>query len=556
MKKLSTLLLTGVVAFGFAACNQEKGGNTPATEGKTNAKLVFSENLRAVTDGQDNAEGTTEESKVAQALFFAAGNTFDKTLTNVAGFTATGAEESKAYESPVFEYTGTMGAGIQSALIVNYTGLTANDQKADLTVGIDKLSTLAKDAGFTMSSKSNEAIEIKENVKAEEVAADNNLFPYTVERVVSKVQVQKATDVTINNITKGPRDANAGVAKYEGTFANYRYALAGSAKNLYLFADKAGDRTVDPTSQKYNNYESAIHGLAASTFKTVADQKVFDVRRDVQKVSDLSLVTLFPTEASADVNFTKLNSLPLAEGETNFKASNSDKNGIYFLENSCNNAADYSDIAQVKVYANFSPSANLWKAKADKKGVEAATFDDIKNDRDVTVDVTKEWVNSLTSEDKTRIGADLTGDETTGYKLTMHIKAGTFFLGKTTLKLYTDPEAARLDNETTTFVYVAGKMLWQTPANGQIKDKKYIQTDTRRNNIYSLLVNEILGLGDNYDPQDPTDPNAPKPDPEDNPDEPKKPEDHPINKDKTNIKVQAKILKWNLVYRTTGLISE
>lgn len=78
--------------------------------------------------------------------------------------------------------------------------------------------------------------------------------------------------------------------------------------------------------------------------------------------------------------------------------------------------------------------------------------------------------------------------------------------------------------------------------------------DTRRNNIYALSIASFSSRGFNYDPNDPNDPNLPKPDPKD-PDEDPTPDHHDndLEPEKGFMRVEAKVLPWNLVTRDVHL---
>jgi len=87
--------------------------------------------------------------------------------------------------------------------------------------------------------------------------------------------------------------------------------------------------------------------------------------------------------------------------------------------------------------------------------------------------------------------------------------------------------------------------LWnrQTNADG----KTIVNANTRRNNTYLLTITAFQGLGMPWDPSDPKDPYLPKPDPD--PTEPTNPENPDIEKEETYMRVEAKVLQWNLVSR-------
>ena len=552
MRKVTTTVAAALVAFSFAACNKTDNEAAPEiAQGNTYAQLTFQETgLRAIQDGQNDAPGIEGESRVKNASFFAGSASQAVAMSEVDDFTPTGAEEDKAYKSEVFEYKGVMGSEISSGLVVNLNTLSPADFKANKKLNIAELGKLTSndtDGGFVMSSKTDNKITITEGAKATEddVKAKGNYFSYQVERVASKAQASTPAGGVEINITIGGQKNPFGAA----VLKDQRYALAGSAKEVYLFADKAGTRELG-TDQTYGaKYETAIHGVAATTINA---QGMYEKQRDLQKVSDLSLTTL-----SDDADFATLNSLPLVADAKYQTESN--KNGIFFLENDVDSQdPDYSDVAYFKVYGKFEPADNIFKLNDAKDGVVKATMADVNADREEKVVVTEEWYNA--NKDNFGAGADVKKDEVADgepqtYTVTVKIAAGSIFYNPANRRFYTSPLAARVDNgdknqKVETILYKGGKMLWQTPANGQYEAKYF---NTRRNNIYSIQVNEITGLGLNFDPADPTDPNCPKPNPEDNPDEKPHKDDNKVIKKTTNIQVEAKILKWNLVYRGVSL---
>lgn len=539
MKKISTIVLAGALAVGFASCNKANNSGIPEEGGSTYAQLTFKEAVDGPrADGQNDADGITGESEVANATFFVDGKSNAIAMNPLTSFTATQTEE-KAYTSGVFEYKGAMGAGLKSGLVVNLNTLTPSDFNADGTKGIDQLATFAKKSSFVMSSKATQEIEIKENVEKTDVAAGNNQFTYDVERVVSKAQASLPGDEVTVAIKEG------GVASFgNAAVKDFRYSVAGSAKEVYLFADHAGDRALG-MNNVYKNYTSAIHSVPATTY----ENGMYKVQRPLQKVSEKSLVTL-----ASDTKFAEMQSLELKKDDKFDTQSN--ENGIFFLENSVNSDdPDYADIVYFKFYGKFEPAADLYKLEGDK--VVAATMADVDKDREEKVIVSEKWVNDNNLASDPDITKTTEGGVTT-YTLTVKIAAGSIFYNPANRRFYTSPNAARVDSgdktkAVETILYKGGKMLWKTPANNQVASKYF---DTRRNNIYSVQVDKITGLGSNFDPADPADPNVPKPDPKDNPDEkPHKDEDKVITKT-TNIEVQAKILKWNLVYSKRELGSQ
>lgn len=511
MNKYSTLLLAGAVALSFAACQKDNtsGVVNPDSATGTFASIKASEaGLRAVTDSQNDAEGVGGESLIVNGTFYA------EAPSTVTGATVTGltfnpvVEGVETYwQTPVFKYTGKTGDGINSALALN--GLTPIPAlAAETEVQIADLSKLAAETGFTMTSKSATAINIKPDIAETDVKAGTNQFDYVVERVVSKVQVAQSESFKED---------------LKGTVKDLRYAVAGSAKKAYYFTDHAGNRTLDTTTPATGYgaaYKSAIDAVPASTF----NGEELTGLRDLQKVSDVSLVAV-----GADDQWAKLNSIPLSEGDGAVAHKASSTEGIFFLENSMAGfapAADksfkYADITYVKVYGTYVPGENeVWKL-------------DDSNPKNPPVPA------YATAEE---VAAERT-EEVDGQVYTW--KAGSFFKGDQTGKLYLTLSAAREDGNTKSQLYEGGKMVWLTPANKQVDNGVTVYPFTRRNNIYSLSIEAIKNFGDNFDPIDPTDPNVPKPN---NPDEPETTPDTPVDSHDTSIQVRAAILNWNIVSR-------
>lgn len=520
MNKYSTLLLAGAVALSFAACQKDNtsGVVTPDSTVGTFASIKASEaGLKAVTDGQADANGVGAESLVKDGLFYSAdGATVSGFLTTGLVFEPVQAAAEKYWQTPVFKYSGATGT-VNSALILNAPSTIALAAATEFQ--ISDLASLTADTGFTMTSPSKKEITIEANVAETEVKKGKNQFDYVVERVASKVQVTKGA---------GFKES------LQGELSDFRYSVAGSAKKVYAFADKAGSRTLstaDP-AKGYEGFESAIEGLAVSTYK---EGQQFDVRRDLTLVSDEAAKNVVAKGAGGD--WATLRSITLKDtGAATYNTASS-KEGIYFLENSLpasfvpskDNSYRYGDITYVKVYAKYVPAqGEVLKMNEDGTALVAATQEEVAKERTESAD----------------------GLEKTTYP------AGSFFRGQQTNKLYLDLKAARFDKNTKSELYKEGKMVWMTPANRQFADNDKTTTvyaETRRNNIYSLSVDAILNFGNNFDPIDPKDPNIPAPTPEENPDEPQEPQNPPVDEHTTSLQVRAAILKWNLVHRGVQL---
>lgn len=500
MKKVTSYLMVAAIALGFAACSNEDVPNTTQKDG-TFIQVSFSEAKTGTRASQADAVGTTQESKVVSAAFLAGATKVDFSAFTQSGNTWT-ANQAELYD-------GAFGV-IRTALVVNPVGTPTLN--ATTTKAIGDLATLANaTSGFTMTSVSTGTNTIEQGVeKAVAEAGTKNQFTFQVERVTSKVQVtQPDAGITVN------------VPGFSGaTIESPRFAVAGSATSVYLFADKAGTRQLDNTTNKYTNLETAIHNNPLSTYTG----GIYTPRTGVTKVSAAN--TLVGIGTGWDSN---LQSADIIK-DANYATTSYTNNGIYFLENSINHTitgkgqVKFSDITFVKVYAKFVPAAGQ-VLKLDGSDLVAATVEE---------------VNAGTTE--------IVGGET------ITNSAGTFYKGADDGKLYLTLTASRAAGNSKSEKYSGGKMVWKTPANGQLSgDGTYFAyLDTRRNNIYSLQITQITGLGDNYDPNDTTDPNIPEP--TDNPDEPDQDPDDPVDPAQTYVSVKATILDWNLVHR--GVILE
>lgn len=527
MNKVTTGLAAAIVALSFTACDKTNNGTDPVSSEGTYARLSFKEKpagTRALTDGQtENTPGTEGESQVTSAYFLTSAFSGKQTLTEIPGFTATGSEENKAYQSAPFLYTGAIGA-VNSGLVVNAPGaLTQANLKPEELITLAKaaapatattMEKYAKTGAFLMSTKSNVEIDIKDNVKKDQVAEGNNRFVYTVERVAAKLQV---------------------------------------------IAPEGGIVVEDLTS--------AIH----DNVPTTGEGENIVWRKDIQKVSDLVAWT-----NKTDADFATLNSLPIVNaGDEDLKKSTD--NGIFFLENSINATGNFMmhDVAHAKFYAKFSfkPEQKVYGVAVDGEGnksIVEVSVDELGKMRKDMVEVSKEWVDDLSEEYRQKLingkkdklqrtpalyERDVVDGVPGRYELRVIIKPGSFFVGKTTGKVYATLSAARLDGNKSSYLYNNGKMYWEVPANKQpnAAGDGTGYCDARRNNIYSLRVDRIKGLGDNWDNSDPDDPNIPKPKPGENPDEPDKPNPKPVDPKENYIQVEARLLQWNLVWRGVDL---
>lgn len=455
--------------------------------------------------------------------------------------------------TPVFEIGSKEATSVSRfSTLLNASGLSLthsdfNKQKVVSLSDFDQLVNTTDGAGkfkeFLMSATAEDAkknkMVILPDVAKEEVGVapkNKNLFELSVERVLSKVQVHKAATVDL----KGEVAAGKGTLKV----GELKYALAGSAKEAYLFRDFASESSKmidDPGEANHAMYE----GKTYIDGKVVpADWKGTTQHPFLQRVSD-------QMQGGAKINFAAKN-VDVAT------ASGSTTNGIYFLENSTREKItgrgqlEYNRIAYVKVYGTFTPTKALDYDKSNGKFKEVTDLS--ARSYKFTVAIKQEGYNQLVSElgseENTKDPADIWATWATGETYpTLNVKdpEGTFYLGLKDHKIYKTLLAAlKSGNGSNIRRYVEGRMVWLNPVNAQLvsePNNTFVKNaNTRRNNIYNLTIKGISGFGLPFDPVDPEDPNIPQPE---NPYQPI-PDSHikvdPLN---SRILIQTSVLKWN-----------
>lgn len=541
-------LIIGALLFG--ACTklssdeesiQKCGGNTSIRF----AVRVALEGSTRTIDQKDDPGTKGEQSVSSMTVLF--NNLPARTFSGL-----TPLNNSTVVSTPVFEVSERDAANVRRfSTLLNASGLALspsdfNKQKVVSLSDFDKLVNTTAGEGkfkeFLMTATAEKAdkntISILPGVKENEVgvAPDNkNLFQLSVERVFSKVQVHKAATVEL----KG-EEAEKGTLKVE----ELKYALAGSAKEAYLFRDFASEsrKMIDDT----NNANHAMYeGKTYIDDKEVpADWKGTTQHPFLQRVSD-------QMQGGAAINFATKN----VEVAT---ASGSTTNGIYFLENSTSKKItgrgqlEYNRIAYVKVYGTFIPTKALDYNESAGKFEEVT---DLTTERHynfpvaIEQEVYDQLVLELGSEENTNDPADIwVTMESNNPTLNVKDPAGTFYLGLKDHKIYRTLLAALHSGNGTSNIrrYVGGKMVWLSPVNAQlvtVPNVTYVKNaNTRRNNIYNLTIKGIWGFGLPFDPIDPKDPNIPQPE---NPYQPI-PDSHikvdPLN---SRILIQTSVLKWN-----------
>lgn len=576
MRKEMTALSAAVV-LALTACTRST--ETPKEElaGTTGVRLNISfskdfNQTRKVYDGQDkDVVGTDEENLVKDGLLYINDRTpVDLTFT-------VKPKQGNVWVSQIIE-TDRSGEVMMSPIINNNLGFNKLDFVKDKTVKIEQIEQLApysKDKGFVMTTTV-----AKDDVNKQTIQPDvkkpqeegKNLFKFKLERVVAKAQVWAADKIATDEVEK----------KF-GTLAtdNLKWSLAGSAKESYLFADQAGDKSLTD------------EGLYAKDFKTISANNKEAGKYDLMKQSDYAeKVGEYKESAAGLANFKSRDILK--EGVALNKEQDNGKSlekGIYFLEHALNetkgasNAYEktvtYGDIVYIKIYGK------LTIKKGKKVGYTFATtepkdfktkakelYEETQKDLSITAagdtDFGERWYvitvdkkgNWYTKHKETMKDFLADKDDNTAYYL-VHDKAGEFYASGdgANAVVYNSLIAALANGEKHVRKYWGGdkdfNVVYLTPANAQGPINEIYNCDTRRNNIYDLKLNSISGLGFNYDPNDPDkdgkpgDPNIPTPG-DDNPLEPE-PTNPPVNNTKTCLQVECTVLSWNLVQRALDL---
>lgn len=502
------LVLSGLVALGLgmAACSNED--INPVSQGGNNGTTFAGMYISAMQKGsrgiaQEDYAGREAESKL---------NTLDL-LSNVKNqhwsYSPTASEDinlfwEKTPKSGIFTVSPWMtNAGKQTvALILNQEGINSDlgtatnktfgsyqDAKGDIA----KLST---DDKFLMTSSVKD-IEVLDGISKEEVKSGTdhtkNVFSLDVERVVAQGLVAKS-----NSLNKTTSDGKGTI-----DLDNVTYAAINGAVETYLFGNHAGNRTLNEKGL-YQGFKSAID-----------DYKVYQNAQDPNgdaKNKLIRLGNLLPSKGSkTNDELGNYKAIAVSEDETNAKSTR----GIYFLENSVDKESfktkenkDYGfyRLAYAKIYAIYTPKEVLYLngGKLDKKEGTPNT---------------------------------------------------TFYKGADDGLIYETVEAAQasqLAPGQKVYTYTNGKCAYRALWNRQLGSdgKTVVNADVRRNNTYLLTIKAFQGLGMPWDPSDPNDPNLPKPGTKE---EGKTPENPDIEKEETYMRVEAKVLQWNLVSREVTL---
>ena len=497
-RKLSYLAMAALLL--LPACNKNNGSEpvNPAT-GNTYAGLnvVVGNSLRAEAD----EAGTASEQKVSKIDLI--GNS---TTGIVKSWNEGQADQPdvfwKATTTPSQElctvapfktpFDGTQMIGLFINNNVTLTGLNVQNAQ-NYTYGtaaglVTEIADLTNANNFAMTSKMDSKV-ISKGITEETVKTGTteaqNVFTFDIERVIAKGVVAKGSAL------KAETNDGKGKVKLD----DITFAAVNGAVKTYLFANHAGDRTMGADLQ-YNNYTSAIDGYvefaAAKDASAVKDNlvRLGNISKDKAQLGGYAAKNVYADEAAA-------------------KAAD----GIYFLENSVastamtdgNKAFGFYRFASAKVYATFTPTQLMKWNETDKK-MET-----------------------------------LTGDAIT--------EGMTFYKGVTDGFLYDSKASAKKSSvapNQDVVTYTNGRCGYYALWNRQEQPAKtVVNANTRRNNIYLLTITAFQGLGMPWDSSDPDDPNLPKPgdDPNVTPEEPS------IETQDSYMRVEAKILPWNLVTR-------
>lgn len=569
---LPHLVVSALMLLPLAGC---KGHSDEPTDGHRSAiqlqvtPRTLATGARAITDAQDiDVPGIDPEDKIRDGQLFI-GEDFG--LTASRSFNPKGGNKwSAKFEEKLTDPTSSKH---RIAAVINSSrlGLRGSDYTSESTVSLTDIDRMIGKS-FLMSStfgnKSKNFYTLAED-KCTDVRLD-------VERVVSKVQLRRAKDMTGEEMKE-----TYGLLQPD----KMTWAIAGSAKSAYLFTDNAGSLHLGD--------DGLYEGL-----KTISAKEKSMGGYDLMKLSNEGLSDNFKARSISTFESGKVE---------NNDHGLSTKDGIYFLEHALNEtkaatpydkSVTYKDVTYVKIYAGLTPTKGY---RIDNKKVTFlrhkvfATQDEAVDgftesdpaatsgtpqspelldqqllkdidaaetytDRWYWVDVTDtKWFKALSEEDKKnqtiREGNDYystDGKATKRSFLLVHDQPTTFYYGIDDHTIYDTLLAARAGGNSKIRKYEGGKMVYLSPLNEQRTKEggPVFNCDTRRNNIYDLILNSITGLGLNYDPVDPDDPNIPKPG--DNPWEPE-PNIPPINGRENVIRITATPLQWNTMDHTLEL---
>lgn len=513
-------------------------------------RVAMDRSLRGVNQEQKDESGTKSEQGIKQGLVL---------FKDYPSMQATLSEESAGtgiWKSAPMALQSEMSTQVSMTLLLNSNSLgtlTGTDFAQDRVIELKDLLGIAGTTGegmlmtATVSDPARNTVSIDSKATEQEVLqGSKNNFPFDVERVVAKVQITKSSSVTAEL-------KDVGTLKLPLT-----YSMAGSAKQSYLFRDKAGSRTLSESSPNF--YKDYISLIDANTVPTDWDPK--KGHPFLQRVSDKEGEEYI-------LNGYYRNPKEVKNGVTDRASING---GFYFLENSMygnNRVASkkgeikYNRIAYAKVYTKLTPT-HAYTTKDTNGSYERviASPEEFTKEQSYDMEISKELYDELSKDPayKGRLSSGFvtkpgSADGYMSYSLSVTDKLGTFYEGVDDGLLYLRLRDAVLMGNKSVRKYDEGRMVYLIPLNRQLDGAKGFVNycDTRRNNIYDLNIASISGIGLNHDPVDPDDPNIPKP--EDNPYEPPTNPQIPVEEDEKEypMRITAKILKWNLVEKHYAL---
>ena len=504
--KVNKFILAGVavLGLGMTACNND---DVPSvgfpTEGNTFVGMYISTMkdvmTKAVNDNQGDYAGRKEESTLESLRLISPGTPRDWTLGSAD-------EENKFWATAttgtytVAPWKATSGSQTM-ALLFNRGNLepgiaTATNYVYGNTAVAD-IAALATDNKFVMTSKVEQKT-IQDNISEETVKTGTgeaqNVFSFDMERVVSQGMVTKG----------GGLNAETADGRGSVDLDNLTYTAINGAAKTYLFLNHAGDRTITVGDGLYKDFTSAIDDYV--------DFQNAQAPNGTAREHLVRLGNLLTAQGSQTTDLGMYAAKTVAANAAEAKKVP----GIYFLENSVKKEAltagnknyGYYRLPYAKVYATYTPK-QVWDWDADQ--------------------------GKLISKSG--------------------VKGETFYRGEGDGLIYASKDAAKksqLSPDQKAYTYAKGRCayraLWnrQTNADG----KTIMNANTRRNNTYLLTITAFQGLGMPWDPSDPKDPYLPKPDDKE---EPTNPENPDIEKEETYMRVEAKVLQWNLVSRDVVL---
>lgn len=538
MKNVATVLAAAAVALAFTACSKTNNGLEPTDEGTTGLQLSVSyfkaqSGNRAITDGQDKeVEGTDAENAIKNGQLLisdrpAIGIKFPIHKNNV-------------WTSEVIKTNPAPSVTITPLINMAALGFTKADLDKVKTVAIANIDELASDTdGFAMSTSAADTSNTKEieDKVTDPKAEGKNFFQFTLQRVVSKVQLWAET-VNVDGVTEkyGVLDP-----------ATFKWSMAGSAKEAYLFTDYAGNAKEDISLNDEGFYPN-LETISAKNGKTavgVSGAKVYDL----MKQSDYAKAVGQYDDTKAGVeNFKSRKVLTggveLSPGQvdagTNGKSLDG---GIYFLEHALKETVKgsttpydpavvtYGDVAYVKVYGkidikkgkkvdakvqatkpDMSKASELYVGGLKPTDIKEATEEDFAERwYFIVINKNSDWYKTHKDSRKDFLAER---DAETVYYL-VHDLPGEFYAtgdGEESV-VYNTLAAALADGKKEIRKYWGVdrefNVVYLSPVNAQGEVNKVYNCDTRRNNIYDLKLRTISGLGFNYDPNDPDTPNDP-----------------------------------------------